>query len=133
MAVVREGKSGNGRITLCESQDGCCQPYYNLTPSAPSNHSKFEGDGASNTRVYCEHTDRQFWLYIHNMWQISTDRNNALTSNGYRWPTVSHYYMYLYRLAFVFNEGQYFRRELAASTNQPQSFEHRPPVVASVS
>ena len=68
MAVFREGKSGNGRITLCEPQDGQCQPRYNLIPCAPSNHSEFEGDGARNARTYREHTHththRQFQLYI---------------------------------------------------------------------
>ena len=59
MAVVREGKSGNGRITLCEPQNGRRQPRYDLTPGAPSNHSEFEGDGARNARGYREHTHRQ--------------------------------------------------------------------------
>ena len=53
MAGVHE--SGNGRITLYESQDGHCQPSYNLTPSAPSNHSEFEGDEARKVHTNSEH------------------------------------------------------------------------------
>ena len=59
MAVVCEGKSGNGWITLYELQDGRCQLRYKLTPDATSSHSEFEGDGARNACVYREHTDRQ--------------------------------------------------------------------------
>ena len=62
MVVVREEKSGNGRITLCQSQDGCRQLRYNLTPSALSNHSEFEGDGARNTCAYHEHTHGQLYI-----------------------------------------------------------------------
>ena len=64
MAVVREGKSGNGRITLCGKQDGRRQLRYNLTSDAPSNHSEFDDNGARNAHTYCKHTDRHFRLYI---------------------------------------------------------------------
>ena len=65
MAVVREGKNGNGRITLCEPQDGRRQPRYNLTPDALSNHSEFEGSGARKARAQANtHTQTLSTLYI---------------------------------------------------------------------
>ena len=56
MAVVREGKTGNGRIILCEPQDERRQPRYNLTPSALSSYSEFDSDGARNVHDYRQHT-----------------------------------------------------------------------------
>ena len=56
MAVVREGISGNGRITLYEPQDGQRQPRYNLTPNALSNCSEFDNDGARNACTSQTHT-----------------------------------------------------------------------------
>ena len=59
MAVIREEKSGNGRITLCEPQDERRQPHYNLTSDVPSNYSEFEGNGARNAHAYRKHTHTQ--------------------------------------------------------------------------
>ena len=80
MAVVREGKSGNGRITLCQPQDERRQPRYNLTPDAPRNHSEFEGDGARNARAYREHTHthRHGRLYI-------LDSGNVSIAQSIKW------------------------------------------------
>ena len=72
MTVVRKGKSENGRITHCGPQDGCCQPRYNLTPSAPGSHSEFKGGGVRNTRAYREHTHGQTRsaLYIRYIYEL---------------------------------------------------------------
>ena len=60
MVLARKRKSRNGRIPLCELQDGQRQPRYNLTPGVPSNHSEFDDDGARNAvRIANTHTHRQ--------------------------------------------------------------------------